>query len=142
MEKDPLASLLGSVIAAAVIFAIAAPIMRRRSRNESEAITQRVGKDGFTSLMYAATVGDIPALAQILATGIDINEADERGDTALMHSARANQLEAVDILLNAGADSQKAAKDGTTPITIANGQGDQMRELFEAASARNSQPTA
>ena len=138
---------LASAFAAAIVVAIAHLLDRKRGQREpekrgSEEIARKIGKRGFTSLMYAATVGDIPALAQDLATGIDVNEADEKGETALMYAARENELEVVEILLKAGANPNKASKDGITPAQVGKNQGPEMYALFDAVSAYNDLPVS
>lgn len=135
-EKDSLASLLGTIIAAAVTALIVWPFIRRKQKIETEEIAKRVGKGGFTPLMYAATVGDTLSLAEILAAGVDINANDDNGETALLHAVNARQHEAIKVLLEAGADAHKPSNEHVTPAQAAQNIGPELHALFQGATSR------
>ena len=131
-ERDPLASLLGTVLAAVVTFALVAPLIRRKQRRQTEEIAGRVGKAGFTPLMYAATVGDKDTLTAILATGVNVNDADDNGDSALMHAVRSDQSEIAEILLGVGADPNQMSMERLTPLHVAQHRGSKMYEMLKS----------
>ena len=81
-------------------------------------------------LIWAARRGDVAAIRQLAATGVDLDatpstditfvspDLDHRAWTALQHAVRKNQVEAVRALLESGADPD-ARRDGATPLFIA-----------------------
>ncbi|MDQ7012309.1 MAG: ankyrin repeat domain-containing protein [Planctomycetota bacterium] len=70
-----------------------------------------------TTLVEAATAGDVAVLQAMIDSGMDINATDDGGRTPLMLAAGAGHLDAVFALLNAGADpalrdnARRAARD-------------------------------
>lgn len=68
-----------------------------------------LGKDGKTSLMYAARKGDIHKVTSLLGYGINPNVQDNQGMTALMYAAHGGHLPCVEALLQGGANPNLAA---------------------------------
>ncbi len=70
-----------------------------------------------TTLIAAASRGDIKAVTAMVAAGHDLDATDEGGRTALMAAAGGGHVDAVFVLLNAGADpalrdaARRAARD-------------------------------
>jgi hypothetical protein len=61
-------------------------------------------KPGITPLIHAASRGDVVELRRLLATGMNVNEADASGWSALMYAAGSGHSEPVQLLLHAGAN--------------------------------------
>jgi uncharacterized protein len=55
-------------------------------------------------LVYAASLGDIEQVEQLLSQGIDANQMDEDGYSALHAAAENDHLEIVKLLVSQGAD--------------------------------------
>jgi len=68
-----------------------------------------LGKDGKTSLMYAARKGDIHKVTFLLGYEINPNVQDNQGMTALMYAAHGGHLPCVEALLQGGANPNLAA---------------------------------
>lgn len=77
---------------------------------------------GRTPLWWAARAGQVQAVQQGLARGIDPDLPDIDGETALHAAARADQLEVVEVLLRHGAKPNAAALYGVTPLLLAAAQ--------------------
>ena len=63
----------------------------------------------------AATVGNIEAVKQHLAAGVDVDVKDRHGTTPL-HWAAAGHKEIAELLIAKGADVNAKDKDGETPL--------------------------
>ncbi len=101
-------------------------------------------------LIWAARTGDVAAIRQLAATGIDLDASpatsiqfvfpdfDHVHWTALQHAAGKHQVDAVRVLLEWGADPD-AVTDGGTPLLIAAGSKDpaMMRLLLDAGADVN-----
>ncbi|MCX5470025.1 ankyrin repeat domain-containing protein [Acinetobacter nematophilus] len=61
-------------------------------------------------LVYAASLGDIEQVEQLLSQGIDPNQTDEEGYSALQAAAENDHLEIVKCLVNKGADTHYKAQ--------------------------------
>lgn len=70
-----------------------------------------------TPLMYAAAVGSIEMMRQLIAAGADVNAKNAFDATALMWCT--NQVEKVKLLTDKGADVNARSKRGRTPLLIA-----------------------
>src|SRR4051812_6712280 len=89
-------------------------------------------KDPHGHLIWAARTGDVTAIRQLAASGLDLDassaapiavvfpDLDHRHWTALQHAAGKHQVDAVRVLLEWGADPD-AVTDGGTPLLIAAG---------------------
>jgi hypothetical protein len=84
-------------------------LSRNLRGNASLISLNAVGKDGKTSLMYSANIGDIYTVRQLLDQGVNSNLQDEQGMSALMYAARGKHLPCIQALLQAGADPNLAA---------------------------------
>ena len=89
-----------------------------------------IGGDGnapaaqkYGDLVDAAAAGDVAAIAQFLADGVDVNERDGDGDTPLHMAAFSAGGVAVEALLAAGADPNARAGNEHTPLFHAADQG-------------------
>ncbi|MFW1801713.1 ankyrin repeat domain-containing protein [Acinetobacter nematophilus] len=61
-------------------------------------------------LVYAASLGEIELVEQLLSQGIDPNQTDEEGYSALHAAAENDHLEIVKLLVNQGADAHYKSK--------------------------------
>lgn len=67
----------------------------------------------------AASNGNVEAVKQNLASGIDINARDTRGSTPLLAAALTGQAEAAKLLIQRGAKLNLSNNDGSTPLLVA-----------------------
>jgi uncharacterized protein len=93
-----------------------------------------VTKDGNTALMFAAGVGyrdkntsgaesdALEALKVAVAQGLDINQANGRGETALHGAANRGADSIVQYLVDQGAKMDVKSKAGFTPLDVAMGK--------------------
>lgn len=73
-----------------------------------------------TPLIHAAAMGDVPALAKLLAAGMGPDTASQHGVTPLMAAARKNQVAAVEYLIKtAHADVKRKDAQGSTALHFA-----------------------
>ncbi len=71
-----------------------------------------------TALVQAAQKGDLTAVMELVRTGMDLKQRDERGGTAL-HYATCGHYPAAEFLLTSGADTEATDDDGLTPLHVA-----------------------
>jgi ankyrin repeat protein len=71
------------------------------------------------SIHDAAYKGNIEAVKQHLAAGVDVNAKDSVGWTALHQAAYGAHKEPVELLIAEGADVNAKGDDGTTPLDVA-----------------------
>jgi uncharacterized protein len=89
-----------------------------------------------TRLMGAVRNGDRVAVRTLLASTVDVNEAERDGTTALHWAAHAGDLEVVRLLLGAGARPDVVNDHGMTPLALAavNGSAEMLTALIEAGA--------
>ncbi len=71
-------------------------------------------KHSMTPLMVFAAKGEKEYVADLIASGVDINSQDSRGGTALMYAVMNGHIDIVKLLLDAGADTGIRTKTGAT----------------------------
>ena len=74
--------------------------------------------NGMTALMYAATLGQVRAIQQLLELGADIDAKDNDKRTALILAADRGYGNAVKELLDAGADKHIKDSKGETAFDV------------------------
>ena len=84
-------------------------------------------------LIVAAHDGHSTVVERLLASGADVNQANESGETPLYWAARHGYLTVVERLLASGADVNQADKGGRTPLYCAayNGHSTVVERLVE-----------
>ena len=88
------------------------------------------------SIHDAAADGNIEAVKQHLAAGVDVNVKDGRGDTPLHKAANADRKEVAELLIAAGAGVNTKTDDGWTPLHWAAKAGHkEVAELLIAEGA-------
>src|SRR5688572_33276976 len=70
------------------------------------------GRTPEAGFLVAAWEGDLEAVNEFLASGIDANVRDQRGSTALIEAAGAGRLEVVQALIGKGADVSMQTNEG------------------------------
>ena len=76
-----------------------------------------------TTLLLASEYGYLEVVNALVATGADVNKADNDGWTPIYVASQDGHLEVVQALIAAGADVNKADNDGRTPISRASLKG-------------------
>ncbi len=76
-------------------------------------------QDPVRALNNAACDGDTAALRRSLATGIDVNAANDSGTTTLMLAAREGHLAVAQVLLDSSADLEHTDSKGRTALQYA-----------------------
>lgn len=74
-------------------------------------------------LRQAATDGDLVQVTTLLAQGIAVQAADERGVTPLFIAAKSGNRDVAALLLDKGASPNQARLDGVTPLFVAVQEG-------------------
>ena len=87
----------------------------------------------------AATAGDVPAIARLIAEGADIDARDELGRTPVLAATHARQVEAVRALFAAGADPDIRDDRLDTPFLYAGAEG--LLDILRLAHAAGADPT-
>ncbi|MDB4712742.1 ankyrin repeat domain-containing protein [bacterium] len=86
----------------------------------AELLRKHGGKSGAIDSIYiAASVGNIEAVKQHLATGADVNAKDKFGSTPMHTAARFGQNEVSELLIAKGADVNAKNNNGVTPLDTA-----------------------
>jgi ankyrin repeat protein len=92
-----------------------------------------------TALMFAASSGHVPIIAELLKAGAKINQKDHAGCTALHLAAHHGQLEAVRALLAAGAKVDQPGPNRQSPASLAAERG--AAEVVQALLAAGASVT-
>ena len=71
------------------------------------------------SIHDAAALGNIEAVKQHLAAGVDVNAKDVWNVTPLLHAANQGHKESTELLIDNGADVNAKAVTGETPLDSA-----------------------
>ncbi len=74
---------------------------------------------GLTALMWAARVGTLECLTELLAHDADVTIKDNDGWTPLHHAASLGSLECLKKLIISGADVHATTKNDNTPLHLA-----------------------
>ncbi len=92
--------------------------------------------DGVTSLMWAARIGFIDAVNQLIKAGATIETRDMDGRTALMHATAKENSGCLTRLLDQGADIEAVDSDGLTSLIWAARIGflDIVNQLIKAGA--------
>jgi len=91
-------------------------------------------------LVKALQSGDLDRVRQLVETGADLEQRDERGSTAI-HYAACGQYHIAEYLLAKGADIEATDCDGLTPLHVAFLRGDRtMLELLVKHGANINKP--
>ena len=89
-------------------------------------------KDGWTALVYAASLGKVEPLACLLAAGADVNVRSTAGRSACFIAAREGHADAVAALIAAGADVTVVDNESATALSVA--KTERIRSLLRAAT--------
>ena len=100
-----------------------------------------VGCGPSVDIWEAARTGNIEAVKQHLAAGVDVNAKDKYGESPLLFAATFGHKEIAELLIANGADvNTKIDKIGMTPLHIATGQG--YKEIVELLIAKGADVNA
>ena len=84
----------------------------------------------FTSLMRAASEGDIRYVNQLISNGVDINETGGNGATPLMAAVSSQRVDLVKMFLDKGANPHLRTKQSLNALTIASCGSLEILELL------------
>lgn len=105
--------------------------MTEEEKKEYE-LSDKLGKEGFTELMYCSVIGDYKRVVELINYGVDINGQDFKGTTALMYAISNNHVEIVKFLLVNGADVNLKTNKGNTAHSFATNYGnDEIKKIFK-----------
>ena len=94
--------------------------IQQKKPETAELLRKHEGKSGANdSIHIAASVGNIEAVKQHLATGSDVNVKNKYGSTPMHTAARFGQKEVSELLIAKGADVNAKNDDGETPLDTA-----------------------
>lgn len=88
-------------------------------------------------LHQAAGAGDLQKVQELLESGADVNEQDDRGRTPLHFAVDSDNPEMIRLLLNNGADPSLTDNSSCTPLDHADKNG--MQNAFMALQQAGSQ---
>lgn len=103
----------------------------------------RVSLEGYTSLQFAAKMGDMITTRSILKFNPDINKKDKNGNTAMLYAARGGHTDIIRELLRDNANVELKDPFGRTPLFLAilSGNAEAVRLLLanneKAAHVKN-----
>jgi len=125
--------------------------MGRIRRERSEILNRLVGRDHArppsslpSSLLVAATTGNVQAIQEHLAIGSDLNQTEPvAGNTPLMLAVVFGNREAVRLLIEAGADINIRSKSGSTALHLAcfHGRPEIAKWLLDSGADRTTKNT-
>ena len=95
------------------------------------------------SLVHLASLGDIPGVEKLLASGMNINAAEAYHSMGALHTAVANgQIRLVNKLLMMGANPNAVDQRGVTPLILAvhYSNGEVVKLLLQANANTNTVP--
>ena len=108
-----------ALMVAAALDAEAAPEMVRILLAGNAAL-ERVDREGFTAMHWAAAVGHVGSVRALHARGANANATSEDGDTPLHRAAMLGRAEAVEVLVKqVGADAMKVNRSFQLPQEVA-----------------------
>ena len=94
--------------------------IQQKKPETAELLRKHEGKSGANdSIHIAASVGNIEAVKQHLATGSDVNVKNQFGLTPMHKAAQFGQKEVSELLITKGADVNAKDDDGVTPLDTA-----------------------
>jgi len=96
--------------------------LRQKKRAEAQ---KRIGKDGYTELMFVSADGGLARAQELLQCGADVNARDSGGFTALMYAASSGHSDIVDLLLSHKADGRLRSGSAKTAADYAAAAGHQ-----------------
>ncbi|MGP0073557.1 MAG: ankyrin repeat domain-containing protein [Bryobacteraceae bacterium] len=97
------------------------------------------GADGTTSIMYAASNGDLELVRALIKAGANVKLANQLGTSAITEAAIIGSAPIVEALLKAGADPNFKTPNGETPLMAAarTGKVDAAKALLAAGADIN-----
>ena len=113
---------MGVIIGA---FGLVIAWLRKRGDSDGarEVALAKVGKGGFTPLMFYAVEGDLDMASKVLATGLDVNSKNASGMTALMFAAANGRSEFALWLIGRGARTDEKSSKGKSAADYAKERG-------------------
>jgi glutaminase len=100
--------------------------------------SQQAAIDGLTAITYAASKGDVTAVQQLVAIGVDLNGGDYDGRTPLHLAASEGHEKVVRYLIQRGANVNPRDRWGGTPLADAlRQQHDRVGSILKAAGGTN-----
>lgn len=77
------------------------------------------GYSEFRAIHFAAQIGNLPAVVELLKMGFSVHSLDENGHSPLMVAAKEGHADACKLLLQRGADCGIANSSGETALSLA-----------------------
>jgi ankyrin repeat protein len=94
-------------------------IRAMRSRDRKVELN-RLDREGYSPLAYAARVGSIESVRLLVAAGAEVDRLDDYGGwTPLLHAASGGHAAVVRYLLEQGANPNATTRLGYTPLSVA-----------------------
>ena len=93
--------------------------IQRKKTETANLLRKHGGKRGAAYSIHVAAKGDIEAVKQHLAAGVDVNAKSEDGGTPLLYAAAYGHRKIVELLITAGADVNVKNEKGKTTLHFA-----------------------